>query len=55
MRFNFNPQLGVGAEVALGAQTTTFVALRAHHVSNGHLHPENTGINSLALMVGTLF
>ena len=55
LRFNFNPQVGVGLEYALpkgGALTT---ALRFHHVSNGNLYHENRGMNSALLMIGYLF
>ncbi|MBI5017253.1 MAG: acyloxyacyl hydrolase [Deltaproteobacteria bacterium] len=52
LRFNFNPQLGAGAEVRLGPQASGFFAMRGHHVSNGHLNHDNRGINSVVLMVG---
>ncbi len=55
MRFNFNPQLGVGGEYALSGGGALSVALRLHHISNGNLYKENRGINSALLMIGYLF
>lgn len=54
LRLNFNPQAGIGAELELG-QRRWFAALRAHHVSNGHLYRANRGINSLLLQLGACF
>lgn len=51
LRWNFNPLFGVGVELP-AAGRTAFVALRGHHVSNGGLHPDNTGINSIVLTAG---
>lgn len=54
LRFNFNPQLGVGTEFNVG-NATHFTAVRLHHISNGGLHHDNRGINSVALQVGRFF
>lgn len=54
LRVNFNPQLGVGAEIKAG-ERTWFTALRLHHLSNGGLHHDNRGVNSAVLQVGVFF
>jgi len=55
LRFNFNPQAGVGFEYALPKGRALTTALRFHHVSNGNLYRENRGMNSVLLMIGYLF
>ncbi len=55
MRFNFNPQAGVGVEYALANGAAVTTALRLHHVSNGGTHSDNRGVNSALLMIGYLF
>lgn len=55
MRFNFNPQLGVGGEYALTGGGAVTAALRLQHISNGNTHNENRGINAALLMIGYLF
>lgn len=55
LRFNFNPQAGVGVDIPRDDAPPLFLGLRAHHVSNGGLHEDNTGINSLLLMLGMYF
>lgn len=50
LHLNFNPQAGVGVEGNRG-----FASLRLHHLSNASLHPDNRGINSVALLVGVYF
>jgi hypothetical protein len=54
-RFNFNPQLGIGAEVKQENGSTLFVAMRLHHISNGSLNHDNQGVNSLLLQIGRFF
>ncbi|RMH43391.1 MAG: acyloxyacyl hydrolase, partial [Gammaproteobacteria bacterium] len=54
LRFNFNPQLGIGLDRLTG-ETGWFADLRLHHISNGNLHHDNRGINSLALVTGIYF
>jgi hypothetical protein len=54
-RVNFNPQIGVGAEFNVDPDTTLFLALRLHHISNGGLNKDNTGINSVTLTLGRFF
>lgn len=53
LRFNFNPLLGAGFE--FGPDPALFIEVRVHHVSNGGLDEENTGINSLQFMLGRYF
>lgn len=55
LRFNFNPQLGLGVERKLDQNRALQLALRLHHVSNGDTYEENRGINSALLMLGVLF
>ena len=55
LRFNFNPQAGIGAEYALGDNRALTAGVRVHHVSNGHTYQENRGINSVLLTFGYLF
>lgn len=55
LRFNFNPQLGIGAELLSKSSPISFVALRHHHVSNGDLYRDNRGLNSLVLQLGRYF
>lgn len=53
MKFNFNPLLGAGLE--FGPDPAVFVEVRIHHISNGGLDEENTGVNSIQLMFGRYF
>jgi len=55
LRFNFNPQMGIGTEFKVGSDTTLFTALRLHHISNGGLNHENTGISSVTVSLGRFF
>ncbi len=55
LRLNFNPQLGMGAELLHKDGPSSFVALRLHHISNGNLYHDNRGVNSLVLQVGRFF
>lgn len=55
LRFNFNPQLGLGTEIRTKTDNTYFLALRLHHISNGGLDDENRGINSVMCMLGYYF
>lgn len=54
LRVNFNPQAGIGSEFDLGGESW-FAAFRLHHLSNGQLHRENRGINSVLFQVGRFF
>jgi len=46
-RLNFNPVAGFGIRMG-----STFLVLRAHHISNGGLNDDNRGINSVVLGFG---
>jgi lipid A 3-O-deacylase len=54
-RFNFNPQLGIGADWNLKGTPPFFTSLRLNHISNGGLHQNNQGINAVVLMMGWYF
>lgn len=55
LRFNFNPQMGIGTELKTSSNVTLFSVLRLHHISNAGLHHENRGTNSVVLMLGRYF
>lgn len=55
LRFNFNPQAGIGAEFAVNPGFTMFAAFRLHHISNAGLNHDNRGINSVTFTLGRLF
>ncbi len=52
-RFNFNPLLGLGVE--FGPDPALFIEARLHHISNGGLDEQNTGVNSVQLLFGRYF
>ena len=54
-RFNFNPQIGIGAEFLVGSGAPFFTAFRLSHISNAGLHDENRGVNSIVWMLGRFF
>lgn len=54
LRLNFNPRAGVGCEYGANGRPW-YVAVHAHHVSNGDLHDENRGINAVLLQFGRTF
>jgi len=53
LKFNFNPLLGAGVE--FGTDPALFIDVRLHHISNGGLDDENTGVNSVQFMLGHYF
>jgi hypothetical protein len=55
LRLNFNPQAGLGCDYHIPAGTIYFGNLRLHHLSNGGLHRDNRGVNSLLLQIGRYF
>ncbi len=55
LRFNFNPQLGIGAEIAASSKNPFLLSLRLHHVSNGGLDKDNRGINAVTINLGRFF
>jgi lipid A 3-O-deacylase len=54
-RINFNPQIGIGTEFGTDSQAPFFATARLSHISNGDLHTENRGVNSIVLMIGRFF
>ena len=52
-KFNFNPLLGLGFE--FGPDPAMFLEGRVNHISNGGLDEENTGVNSVQIMLGRYF
>ncbi len=55
LRFNFNPVFGGGIEILGATGPDCFCAVRFHHLSNGDLHHENRGVNSVLLQVGIYY
>jgi hypothetical protein len=55
LRFNFNPQAGVGTEWQTPDGERWFLAIRAYHISNGELYHDNRGINGVTLQCGVFF
>lgn len=55
LRLNFNPQAGFGVEIGADGASPWLVALRLHHLSNGELHRDNRGMNSLMVQIGKFF
>jgi hypothetical protein len=55
LRFNFNPQLGFGAEFPQKDGPASFMALRLHHISNANIVHDNRGVNAVMLQVGRFF
>jgi hypothetical protein len=53
LKVNFNPLLGAGVE--FGPDPALFLDVRLHHISNGDLDEENTGVNSVQFMLGRYF
>jgi len=53
LKFNFNPLITAGVE--FGPAAAWFAEARLHHISNAGLDEENTGVNSLQLMLGRYF
>ncbi len=55
LRFNFNPQIGIGTEIQVDSGPPFFGAIRLSHISNGGLHEDNRGVNSVVFMIGRFF
>lgn len=56
LHFDFNPLLGVGCEVPQDDGKNPFMAIRAHHISNGGIdYNHNRGANSVELQLGRYF
>ena len=52
LRWNFNPQAGIGLQWYGPEGMNGFAALHAYHISNGGLHSDNRGINGLLFQLG---
>ena len=55
LRFNFDPQFGLGLERATTPEVSVYVDARWHHISNAGLNHKNRGINSVLVTTGVLF
>jgi lipid A 3-O-deacylase len=57
LRFNFNPQIGIGAEIGgtRDDEKPFIVSLRLHHISNAGIDSENRGMNAVTLSFGRFF
>lgn len=55
LRFNFNPQAGIGCDYQSPVGSIFFTNLRLHHLSNGGLHHDNRGVNTLIMQLGRYF
>ncbi|MFN2367175.1 MAG: acyloxyacyl hydrolase [Desulfurivibrionaceae bacterium] len=55
LRVNFNPQAGVGYDFMSGTTTIWYGNIRLHHLSNGNLHDDNRGTNSVLIQIGRYF
>ena len=55
LRFNANPQIGIGTEFYVDSTPPFFMTIRLQHISNGGLHKNNRGVNSFVLMIGRFF
>ncbi len=52
LHVNFNPQIGIGTELSFGLDAVYFAAVRLHHISNGGLDDDNSGVNSIVFVIG---
>lgn len=55
LRFNFNPQAGIGGEWQSAAGTRWYSAVRTYHLSNSNFHRDNRGINAVTMQLGLYF
>lgn len=55
LRWNFNPRASFCTEVHLGNSRPFSVGLELKHISNAELDDDNTGLNSLHILVGWFF
>lgn len=55
LRFNFNPQIGIGTEIATREGGSYFTEVRLSHISNAGLDDQNRGLNSVILLFGRFF
>ncbi len=55
LRFNANPQIGIGTEFYVDSEAPYFMTIRLQHISNGGLHKDNRGVNFFVFMIGRFF
>lgn len=55
LRFNFDPQFGLGCELKAAPDVAVYLGARWHHISNAGINHNNRGINSILLTTGVLF
>lgn len=55
LRFNFNPQAGIGSEWRSASGIRWYSSVRASHLSNSELHRDNRGINAVTWVLGRNF
>lgn len=55
LRFNFNPQAGLGCDFRTKGGEDYFVNIRLHHLSNGDLYHDNRGVNAMLFQLGRWF
>ncbi len=55
LHFNLNPQIGFGTEFSFADGATYYASLRWHHLSNGGLDHQNSGVDSIVIVIGRYF
>ncbi|MDF1577482.1 MAG: acyloxyacyl hydrolase [Desulfurivibrionaceae bacterium] len=55
LRLNFNPQAGIGCDRKSDSGAVWYGNFRIHHLSNGDLHRDNRGVNSVLIQFGRYF
>ena len=55
LRWNFNPQAGIGLQWYDQGGMDWYTSLHAYHISNGGLDSDNKGINGVSFQLGCLF
>lgn len=55
LRVNFSPQAGVGADIRINEELTSYISVRLHHASNAFTNPDNRGSNGVMFQMGLYF
>jgi len=55
LRVNFSPQAGVGADIKIDEELTSYISVRLHHASNAGLDSDNRGTNGVMFQMGLYF
>ena len=55
LHYNLNPQIGFGTEFSTADGATYYASLRWHHLSNGGLDHQNSGVDSIVIVIGRYF